>query len=143
MEDAVRKLVFAFVVSLVLAALPASAGVLVICNSSVPSSAISKATVEQIFTGGARAFGDGTPIVVAVLKDGAAHDEFLKEFVGKSSAQFTIAWRNLVFSGGASKLPAAFGSEAELVAYVAKTRGAVGYISDGTPHDGVKVLKVN
>ncbi len=120
-----------------------SAGEIVIANEQVPAGAVSKAVLEQIFLGGAKAFGNGEAIVVVTLKEGPVHESFLKSYLSKTPPQFQRAWRDLVFGGGASKLPQAFATEAELVAYVAKTRGAIGYIDEGTPHDGVKVLKVN
>jgi ABC-type phosphate transport system substrate-binding protein len=33
-------------------------------------------------------------------------------------------------------------SDAEVVAYVKKTKGAIGYVSDGASTDGVKILVV-
>jgi len=39
-------------------------------------------------------------------------------------------------------MPKAFDSEAALVDYVAVTPGAVGYISESTPHGKVKTLLV-
>jgi hypothetical protein len=39
-------------------------------------------------------------------------------------------------------MPAAFATEAELVAFVAATPGAVGYIDSATPHEGVKEVAV-
>jgi len=39
-------------------------------------------------------------------------------------------------------MPKAFASDAEIVAYVSKTKGAVGYVSSATDTAGVKVLSV-
>jgi hypothetical protein len=46
-----------------------------------------------------------------------------------------------VFSGK-GQLPRAFADEASLVAFVARTPGAIGYIDAATPHDGVTVVPV-
>lgn len=120
----------------------ADAGQIVIAHPSVAATNVSKATLEQIFTGIAKNYTNGMVIVVATLKDGPTHEAFLKSFLSKTPPQFTRAWRDLVFGGGAQRLPQAFEDEAALVAYVAKTKGAIGYIDEGTPHDGVKVLNV-
>jgi ABC-type phosphate transport system substrate-binding protein len=76
-----------------------------------------------------------------LLKAGAANDEFLSAYVGKADGPFKAGWRSLVFSGQAS-MPKSMESDAAVVAYVAQTPGAVGYIGKSSPHDGVKVLAV-
>ena len=47
----------------------------------------------------------------------------------------------LVFTGKGS-VPKEFGSDAEVVAYVARTRGAIGYVSVAASVEGVKTLVV-
>ena len=39
-------------------------------------------------------------------------------------------------------MPKMLESDAEMLAYVKKTRGAIGYVSDGASTDGVKILAV-
>ena len=39
-------------------------------------------------------------------------------------------------------MPKALGSDAEVVAYVARTRGAVGYVSSAANTEGVKALAI-
>ena len=65
----------------------------------------------------------------------------MKEYVGKTDAALGIYDRSLVFTGKAS-MPKAFGSDAEVVAYIAKTKGAIGYVSAATASEGVKTLEV-
>jgi hypothetical protein len=43
---------------------------------------------------------------------------------------------------GKVSMPKAFNSDAEVIAYVAKTRGAIGYVSASAGTEGVKVLDV-
>jgi hypothetical protein len=76
-----------------------------------------------------------------LLKQCETHDEFLAAYVGKSEAVFRAYWRSQVFSGQ-TMLPKTFDSEAAIVDYVAKTAGAIGYISKLTPHAGVIVMAV-
>jgi hypothetical protein len=47
----------------------------------------------------------------------------------------------LVFTGKGS-MPKVLDSDAEMVTYVAKTRGAVGYVSSSANTAGVKTLEV-
>ena len=73
------------------------------------------------------------------------HDEpqsFLKKYVGKSSSEFKNFWNKILFTG-AGVPPTPFNSEADMVEYVKKTKGAIGYIDSSTPHSGVKTVKIN
>jgi len=65
----------------------------------------------------------------------------LKAYLGKNDSSLQAFYRGLVFTGKGS-MPKALNSDAEVVAYVAKTRGAVGYVSGGASTEGVKVLAV-
>lgn len=126
--------------SLVLVA-KAQAQAIVIANSSVKSSEVSKSDLREVFTGAASSLKDGSHVTPVLLKSGAANDEFLSAYIGKNDTAFKASWRSLVFSGQAS-MPKSLESEAAMVEYVAHTAGAVGYIGKATPHEGVKVLSV-
>jgi ABC-type phosphate transport system substrate-binding protein len=74
-------------------------------------------------------------------KGGAAHEAFIKQYLGKNDPALQAFYRSLVFTGKAS-MPKSFASDAEVVAYVAKTKGAVGYVSSGAASEGAKTLEV-
>jgi len=76
-----------------------------------------------------------------LAKGGPTHEAFLKEYLGKNDAALQAFYRSLVFTGKGS-MPKALASDADVVAYVAKTKGAVGYVSAGASTDGVKTLQV-
>jgi hypothetical protein len=65
----------------------------------------------------------------------------LKEYLGKTDAALSTYYRSLVFTGKGA-IPKTFSSDAEVVSYVAKTKGAVGYVAASTPSAGVKELEV-
>ena len=46
-----------------------------------------------------------------------------------------------MFAGNAS-MPKAVASEAEIISYVAKSKGAIGYVSAGAAPKGVKILEM-
>ena len=140
-----KKKLFVFLVALVafaslLSARP-YAQVAVIANPSVKATAISKGELSDVFTGASSSLSDGSHVVPVLLKQGAAHETFLSDFIGKSDAAFRTTWRSLVFTGEGS-MPKTFNSEAAMVDYVAATPGAIGYVSKATEHDKVKVLAV-
>jgi TonB family protein len=52
-----------------------------------------------------------------------------------------VYYRTLVFTGRGFT-PKALGSDAEVVAYVARTRGAIGYVSGAASAEGVRTLVI-
>jgi len=138
-----KKLIYAilFVASASIFACCAQAQVLVIANSSVKSADVSKSDLRDVFTGNATSLKGGSQVTPVLLKGGATNDAFLSEYIGKPDSAFRAAWRSLVFSGQAS-MPKSVDSDAAMVEYVARTPGAIGYVSSAAPHEGVKILAV-
>ena len=125
-----------------LAALNLVAGeVKIIANSSVGASSVSADELKGVFLATKTSLSDGSHVEPVVLKGGATHESFLKEYVGKTDAAFETYNRSLVFTGKAS-MPKALASDGDMVAYVAKTKGAIGYVSAAAATDGVKTLEV-
>ena len=117
------------------------AQIVVIANNSVAVSEISRAEIRDLFTGAASSIKGSGEISPVLLKDGSTHQEFLSQYVGKSDSAFRAGWRSLLFSGQ-SAMPKTFDSDADVVDYVSRTRGAIGYIAHISPHAGVKTLAV-
>ncbi len=125
--------------SLILAA-KSQAQIIVIVNPSLKVSEVSKHDLADVFTGTSMSI-DGRPVVPVLLTESLHHELFLREYIAKSDGPFRSGWRSLVFTGQAS-MPKSLPSDAAVVDFVAHTAGAIGYIGDSTPHDGVKVLTV-
>jgi hypothetical protein len=115
-----------------------AADVQVIGNASVAGE-LSAADVKEIFLGAKESVG-GTA-VVPVLGGGAAHEAFLKAYVGKSDQALRNHFKSLVFTGKGS-MPKSFASDADVIKYVASTKGAIGYVSGGADVAGVKKIQV-
>jgi hypothetical protein len=113
----------------------------VIANPSVGASSVSADELKGVFLATKSSLSDGSHVEPVLLKGGATHEEFLKEFIGKTDAAFETYYRSLVFTGKAS-MPKALPSDADMVAYVAKTKGAIGYVSSAASTAGVKTLDV-
>ncbi len=129
-------------VALVFASTSAWAGsVKVIANPSVKASSVSASELKSVFLQEKNSLADGTHVEPVLEKGGAAHDAFLKEYLDKTDDALQRYYRSLVFTGKGS-MPKTVSSDAEVVAYVAKTKGAVGYVSAGASTDGVKTLDV-
>lgn len=137
-----RLLPLAFSV-LVAAAAPsdAASAAKVIANPSVNVSEVSHEELRGILLGTKTSLADGTHLEPVLLKSGATHETFVREITGKTPTGLTNYYRTLVFTGRGA-MPRMFASEAEAVAYVRATSGAIGYVNAATPADGVKVLQL-
>lgn len=122
------------------AGLPA-ADLKVIANLSVAASSVSADELKSVFLETKTSLSDGGRVEPVLGKGGPVHEAFVKEYLGKTDAALQTYYRSLVFTGKAA-MPKMLGSDADVVAYVAKTKGAIGYVSAGAGTDGVKTLTV-
>jgi TonB family protein len=77
-----------------------------------------------------------------LAKGGATHEAFLRQYMGKSDDDLRTYYRTLVFTGTGA-MPKFLDSDAEIIRYVARTKGAIGYVSGDFPTAGVKVLIIS
>jgi ABC-type phosphate transport system substrate-binding protein len=119
----------------------AAADIQVIANPSVKSASVSVDELKNVFLGNTTSLSDGSKVEPVLAESGAAHDEFLKDVVGKSGPALKNHLKTLVFTGKGS-MPKSFASEADIVKYVAKTPGAIGYVSAAADASGVKKVSL-
>ncbi len=120
--------------------LPA-ADIKVIVNPDAPVAAVSADELKSVFLINKTSLSDGSHAEPVLEKDGAAHEFFVKTYLGKSSSALQTYYRTLVFTGKGS-MPKTFGKDADVVAYVAKTKGAIGYVAADADTSGVKVVEL-
>lgn len=113
----------------------------IIANPSVKADSISAEELRSVFLEERSSLSDGSHVQPVISKGGATHDTFVRQYLGKSDADLQTYYRSLVFTGKGS-MPKMVSSDSEIAAYVAKTRGAIGYISPETSAEGVKTLAV-
>jgi hypothetical protein len=118
-----------------------AADIKVIANSSVGASSVSADDLKGVFLVTKTSLSDGSHVEPVLEKGGPVHEAFLKEIVGKTDAALQTYYRSLMFTGKAS-MPKVLPGDADVVAYVAKTKGAIGYVSGGASTAGVKTLEV-
>jgi TonB family protein len=145
-ENAVRWLTAPLLVAGLLNFLCASAlasDVKVIANASLKADVISAPELRRIFLQESSSLDNGTRLAPVLEKDGPVHKAFSQEYLGRTQEDLQTYYRALVFTGRGS-MPKVLGSDAEVVAYVAATRGAIGYVSNDSDAavDGVKTLLV-
>jgi hypothetical protein len=136
-----KHLNYAILTGLLAAAALFAGDVKVIANSSMGVSEISSDELKRVFLITKSTLADGSHVEPVVEKGGAAHEAFLKEYLGKTDSALSTYYRSLVFTGKGT-MPKTFASDAEVVAYVSKTKGAIGYVASATSAAGVKQLDV-
>lgn len=136
-----KKIVLIVVASAAAALNAAAADLKIIANPSVGAASVSTEELKGVFLVTKTSLSDGTRVEPVLEKSGPTHEAFLKTYVGKSDAALQTYYRSLVFTGKAP-MPKMLAGDAEVVAHVAKTRGAIGYVSAGASTAGVKTLEV-
>jgi ABC-type phosphate transport system substrate-binding protein len=131
----------AMVVGICAVATVSAADVKIVANESVGATSISSDELKGVFLATKTSLSDGSHVVPVLEKGGSAHEAFLKDYLGKTDSALETYYRSLVFTGKAS-MPKTLGADAEVVAYVARTKGAVGYVAADAATDGVKTLEM-
>ncbi|MFA6289527.1 MAG: hypothetical protein WC661_19270 [Opitutaceae bacterium] len=112
-----------------------------IVNPAGADASISAADATAILLGNKTKWDGGGLIKLAVLTQGEAHEKIMHDFLQRSADQFDKYWKKMVFSGK-GMMPMQAASDADLIAYVAKTPGSVGYVAAASVTGAVKVLPV-
>lgn len=126
---------------LVVALHSAAAELKVVANPSVKAQFISVGELRSIFLAETNTLKDGSHVEPVFEREGPVHETFVRDFLKQTNASLRNHYGELVFTGKAS-MPKSFNSDAEVVAYIAITRGAIGYVSGSVATEGVKVLDV-
>ncbi|HWA57166.1 MAG TPA: hypothetical protein VG692_07930 [Gemmatimonadales bacterium] len=136
----------AFLGLVLAAALPARSaaqGFQVVANGAVGVASLPKAQVSSMMLKTAKKWPDGTAVQPVDLdKKSATREAFSKEILGRPLSAIIAYWQQQVFGGEASPPPER-ASDAEVLAFVKSTPGAIGYVAAGTAvGEGVKVIQV-
>jgi ABC-type phosphate transport system substrate-binding protein len=136
-----KKTIFLLICFLAVGASAARAQVAVIANASVGAASVGADELKDVFLGSKTTLSDGSAVEPVLGQAAAAHEDFLKDVVGKSEQALRMHFKSLVFTGKGA-MPKSFASDGEIVAYVAKTKGAIGYVSASADAAGVKKIAV-
>lgn len=111
----------------------------IIANPGVKISAISLKELRGIFLETRTLLADGSRVEPVLLRSGLVHEQFARQVIGKTDAALETYYRSLVFTGK-GLMPKRVGSDAEVIDYVVRTKGAIGYIGVGTDAGKAKTL---
>jgi TonB family protein len=129
-------------VALLTCARSLAAEVKVIANLSVSADSISVAELKRVYLEQTRLLGDGSHVEPVLERSGVVNTTFLKDVLDINDDALQSYYRTLVFTGRGS-MPRSLDSDAEVVAYVLKTRGAIGYVNATADVQGVKILPIS
>jgi ABC-type phosphate transport system substrate-binding protein len=136
-----RVLLLALAVS---AAAPALGddGFVVIVHPSTSVAELSRRDVSGLFLKRVSHWPSGAEVAaVEPPERSPARDRFCRVVHGKSVAAVKAHWNRMIFAGREVP-PIEKDSDAEVVAFVQRTPGAIGYVAAATPVPGVKIVKV-
>lgn len=119
-----------------------SAGFTVVANPSVAVTAMETKDVARLFLKQRTRWPDGGRAVPVDQKMTAAvRVQFSEAVLGKSIADVESYWNGQVFAGKDSP-PTTLASDDEVLAFVRRTPGAVGYVSAAAATSGVTVIVI-
>ncbi|HEY7209874.1 MAG TPA: hypothetical protein VH477_06335 [Bryobacteraceae bacterium] len=113
----------------------------IIANPRISLNELSRDDLARIFLMTKTSLQGVGRVEPVLERAGVAHEAFLKNYIGRSDSALMTYYRSLLFTGKGN-MPKSFASESELIDYVAKTTGAIGYVSVPAATAAVKVLKV-
>ncbi|HQO29367.1 MAG TPA: hypothetical protein PKY22_07565 [Accumulibacter sp.] len=118
------------------------AGIVVIAHPATSKESIPRESLRAIFGMLLQKWPGETAVKVFVLRDDAQeHGTFSKSVLQVFPHQLRMAWDRQVFSGQ-GQYPEQLGSTQEILARVATTPGAIGYVRSNEVNQNVRVLKI-
>jgi len=119
-----------------------AASLKVITNVSVEDSHLKLKDLRSIYTMKKNLWSNGDRIVVFVLSDDSGvHKDFCRQLLKVFPRQLESVWYRLVYSGTGER-PVSVSSEKEMMALVANTPGAIGYIRSEGLHEETKIITI-
>lgn len=108
-----------------------------IVHPGVSLQSLSVNTARSLFGMRQTSWPDGNPVHIFVLPEQhALHASFCKETLNLYPYQLQQSWNRLVYSG-TGQAPTEVSSEQEMLARVASTPGAIGYVNKVNSNDAV------
>lgn len=135
------KILFSLVGStLLLIALPASAGTVVVVSSGNGITELDASVISRIYLGKSSSFPNGSSAVPIDQTEGSApRNEFSEKVLGKSESQLKAYWSKLIFTGKGTP-PKAVGDSSEVKKLIADNPNMIGYIDESAVDEAVNVV---
>lgn len=115
----------------------------IIVNASNEVSSLSQKEVSDYFMKKKTKWPSGIAVApVDQSSSSKVREQFSQQIHGKSTGAIRNYWQQAAFSGSGTA-PTEKASDSDVIEYVKKTPGAIGYISADANVSGVKVISVN
>ncbi len=114
---------------------------LIIANPNVAAADISRGDLNRVFLMITTSLPGGGHVEPVLQTSGVTSDLFMKEYIGRTTVALFTYYRGLMFAGKAS-MPRSFDSDLEVAEYVARTKGAIGYVGPNVKTAGVKIMRI-
>ena len=140
-----RALATGAIVMAVIGTAQATDSFVVVVNASVAGTTVHRADLAAVFLKKAVRWGDGSPANPVDLSGTSPVRKGFSETVLHMPVMAVVQYwgRQLASMAASVRPPTVKGSESEVLAYVAKTSGAVGYVASGTVlPPGVKAVTI-
>ena len=116
------------------------AEIVVITNKATPAASLTASQVRAIFLKKDTTLPGGSTVTPGDQTTGTTiADNFAKKVLKKKPSQLGAYWSKRVFSGKGVP-PERIGNDDEMMAWVAKTRGSIGYVDSHAVNQSVKIL---
>jgi len=115
----------------------------VIVNNANPTTTVTTSDLSKHFLKKVKKWKNGDKVVpVDLSANSAVRKDFSKAIHNKSVSAIKSYWQQYVFAGSGTP-PIEKKSDLEVIEYVKKNSGAIGYVSKSTNTTGVKEITVN
>ncbi len=115
----------------------------IIVNTNNSVNSLTKKEASNFFLKTKTKWENGTIVMPVDLTAGSkTRDAFSQDILAKSTSAVRNYWQQAAFSGTATAPPEK-SSDAEVIEYIKKNPGGIGYVSSGASTEGVKVLTIN
>jgi ABC-type phosphate transport system substrate-binding protein len=116
---------------------------IIIANKNNTVTSLSKKEISDLFLKKKTKWADGTTVAPVDLNaNSKTREDFSQQIHGKGTSAIRSFWQQAAFSGTASAPPEK-ASDAEVIDFVKKNPGAIGYVPASANTDGVKTISTN
>jgi len=114
----------------------------VVVNSGNPITSVDRRVLGDLFWKKVTQWPNGEVArPVDLPSDSPVRRRFAQEVLGRSTAAVRSYWNQIIFSGRGTP-PPELDSDQEVIRFVLKHSGAIGYVSGGADVSGAKVISV-
>jgi hypothetical protein len=112
----------------------------VVTSADIQADSLSADDLRSVFLCTKTFLPGGRAVEPVLVKDSATHRAFLL-WLGKTDNALQLYYRSLVFTGRGT-IPKTFATEGEAMAYAAKRKGVVVYVTAPVPMQGVNKIEL-